>query len=180
MVFANMKPVASTATRALLMVFFMLVPQGAPLADSCVLKPDSRSPRDQVLECGTDLKVQPEPGTVYRPSDPGRDRPPASLELEDGALLIDFLASEKRHDFQILTPLAIASVRGTRWAVEARFGRTSVFVLRGAVSVSRRNAAPGVLLHPGEGVDVRSDASGLEVKQWSSERVRALLARFGQ
>jgi hypothetical protein len=180
MVFAKMKPIASTSALALLLFFLVLVPLRAALADACVLQPDRHSPSDQVLVCGADLKVQPEPGTIYRPSDPGRDGPPASVELESGALLIDFLASEKQRDFQILTPLAIASVRGTRWAVEARFGRTSVLVLRGAVSVSRRNAAPALLLRPGEGVDVRSDGSALEVTQWSSERVSALMARFGQ
>jgi hypothetical protein len=36
---------------------------------------------------------------------------------------------QRRREFQILTPQAIASVRGTKWAMEVKPGETSTLVL---------------------------------------------------
>jgi FecR protein len=179
MAFQGIRQTAPLSLGTALLLLFLLLPLRSPLADACVVQPDRLSPNEQVLLCGSDLTVRPAPGTRYRPADAGQDRPPASVELDSGALLIEFHASKKRRDFQILTPLAIASVRGTKWAVEATADRTSVLVLRGAVRVARVNAPPAVTLRQGQGVDVRSDGQPLQVKKWSRERVDALMARFG-
>jgi hypothetical protein len=78
--------------------------------------------------------------------------------------------------FQVITPQAIAAVRGTKWAVDSAEGKTSVFVVNGRVSVARR-AERGIVLGPGEGVDV--EATGpLTVKRWAPARVAALMARL--
>jgi hypothetical protein len=60
-----------------------------------------------------------------------------------------------------------------------------VFVANGRVGVTRRTArGRGVVLGPGEGVDV--EATGpltvktLTVKTWGQPRVDALMARLGQ
>ena len=78
-----------------------------------------------------------------------------------------------------MTPQAIAAVRGTKWAVDAEGGKTSVFVVDGRVNVARARGRGRVDLGPGEGVDV--EASGeLVVKRWPPARVAALMARLGQ
>jgi ferric-dicitrate binding protein FerR (iron transport regulator) len=150
---------------------------GQAQSNTCTLRPDRYNPNEQVLHCGEELTVQPAAGTVYRP---GPGRRPDSVQLDSGALFIIFHPAPRPRGFQILTPLAIASVRGTTWAVETTPARTSVFVQTGAVRVARARASASVVLRPGQGVDVDADGGPLQVKQWSPERVRTLLARFGR
>jgi hypothetical protein len=116
------------------------------------------------------------------------------VRLDSGALLIEF-NSKRRHEFQILTPQAIASVRGTKWAMEVKPGQTSTLVLLGQVTVARKDAAETVVVGPGQGVDL-SGAEGrdpttrslntgvkpppIEVQRWAPERVKSLLSRFDQ
>jgi ferric-dicitrate binding protein FerR (iron transport regulator) len=103
-----------------------------------------------------------------------------SLQLDDGAVMVKFVPSYWRRTFQILTPNAVAAVRGTKWVVEAAPGRTSVLVLTGKVKVSRLGAKRGVFLRHGQGTDVKDGSAPLVVKRWAEPRVRALMARFGQ
>ena len=42
------------------------------------------------------------------------------------------------NEFKVITPQAIAAVRGTKWAVDAVENQTSVFVVNGQVAVGRR------------------------------------------
>jgi hypothetical protein len=161
---------------------------------TCVLSPDKRNPADKILRCGTELTITPAPGTVYYPAPPGADGLPASVQLDSGALLIEF-NSKRRHEFQILTPQAIASVRGTKWAMEVKPGQTSALVLLGEVTVARKDAAETVVVGPGQGVDLPGTEGGgtttrslntgvkpppIGVQRWTPERVKSLLARFGQ
>jgi FecR protein len=168
---------------------------GPALAQSgaCVLSPDKRNPNDKVLRCGSELTITPAPGTIYRPAAAAEDGLPASVQLDSGALLIEF-HSKQRREFQILTPQAIASVRGTKWAMEVKPGLTSTLVLLGQVTVARKDAAEEVVVGPGQGVDVSNAEAGktvrsmsggakpapIGVKKWAPDRVKALLARFGQ
>jgi FecR protein len=169
---------------------------GAAMAQSgaCVLSPDKRNPKDQILRCGSELTITPAPGTVYRPAAAGEDGLPPSVQLDSGALLIEF-HSQRRHEFQILTPQAIASVRGTKWAMEVKPGQTSALVLLGEVTVARKDAAETVVVGPGQGVDLPGTEGGgtttrslntgvkpppIGVQRWTPERVKSLLARFGQ
>ena len=147
--------------------------------DACTLVPDSHSPTDKILRCGSSLTVQPAPGTVYRATATAKGVPP-SVQVDSGAVLVEFHATSRRHTFEILTPLAVAAVRGTKWAVEVSPERTSTLVLDGTVKVRRPNEAAAVVLRQGDGVDVTAAAGPLTVKQWGAERVKALLARFGQ
>jgi hypothetical protein len=158
---------------------------------ACVLVPDKRNPSDKILRCGSDLVITPAPGTVYRAAPPAEDGLPASVQLESGALLIEF-HSKRRQEFQILTPQAIASVRGTKWAMEVKPGQTSTLVLLGQVAVARKDESDSVLVGPGQGVDVANmDPSKtvrslgakpppIGVTKWAPQRVNELLARFGQ
>jgi hypothetical protein len=163
----------------LLFLAWLPVPMARAQNDVCALVPDPHIPGDQILRCGTTLTITPAPGTVYRAAGAGGP-PPASVELDSGALLIEFHASKRLRHFQILTPLAIAAVRGTKWAVEAGSDQSSVLVLAGTVKVARSSGGSGVVLHPGQGVDVAATPGPLTVKTWSPERVHALLTRLGQ
>ena len=78
------------------------------------------------------------------------------------------------------TPQAIAAVRGTKWAVDAQSGKTSVFVVDGRVGVQRPSSSASVLLGPGEGVDVEAGTTPLIVRRWPAARVSALMARLGE
>jgi hypothetical protein len=177
-------------------VLLLLCACGSASAQSsaCVLSPDKRNPTDKILRCGTQLTITPAPGTVYHPAPPGEDGLPASVQLDSGALLIEF-NSKRRHEFQILTPQAIASVRGTKWAMEVKPGQTSTLVLLGQVTVARKDVAETVVVGPGEGVDLSGSEDGgpvtrslnagvkpqpIGVQRWTPERVKSLLARFGQ
>jgi hypothetical protein len=177
----------------LLSLWVCAVGPAAAQSGACVLIPDKRNPSDKILRCGSDLVITPAPGTVYRAAPPAEDGLPASVQLESGALLIEF-HSKRRQEFQILTPQAIASVRGTKWALEVKPGQTSTLVLLGQVAVARKDTtADSVLVGPGQGVDVANVDAGktvrslgsakpppIGVKKWAPERVNELLARFGQ
>lgn len=142
----------------------------------CTTTTLSNPPR-QVLRCADGLTVNAELGAAYRLRDGNLDGRPEAIEVTDKALLIDLPPGRRRGGFQILTPHAIASVRGTVWAVDVSGMRTSVFVEQGVVRVSRRRAG-AVNLGAGDGVDVDAGARALEVKRWSPQRASALLARL--
>jgi FecR protein len=146
---------------------------------ACMLVPDPRNPPDKILRCGSSLTIKTAAGTIYGPPETGQ-QPPRSVKLDSGALLIEFHATGRQRTFQILTPVTVASVRGTRWAMEVNSDRASALVLAGAVRVQRLKSADAVVLRPGQGVDVTAASGPLIVKRWAPERVKALLARFGQ
>ena len=132
------------------------------------------------LRCGDNLTVHVAPGSHYRLiAKPGQPLPSA-IQLDDGALLIEFQPSPQQKDFQILTPLAVAAVRGTKWAVEVSAARTSTLVLGGAVAVTNRHLNQYVILREGEGADITPMDTSMVQKRWGDARVRALLARFGE
>jgi hypothetical protein len=174
-----------------LFLSFGVCAPGSALAQSgaCVLSPDKHNPSDQILHCGSGITISPAPGTQFHLVPAQQDRVPSSVQLDSGALLIEF-HSKQRRGFQILTPTTVASVRGTKWATEVKPGQSSTLVLEGRVAVRRKNTAETVVLGPCEGVDVfngigagkkgRAKASPLEVKRWAPARVKALLARFGE
>jgi ferric-dicitrate binding protein FerR (iron transport regulator) len=157
------------------------LPTGAALAQAgprgCALQPRA-DPPGQVLVCADGLSIAFEAGTEARLVDGNRDGRPERAELLGKALLVETPPGRTR-PFQILTPHAIASVRGTVWAVDVADERSSVFVARGAVAV-RRPGRPAVTLRAGDGVDVTAADAPLEVRRWPPERAAALLARFGR
>jgi FecR-like protein len=180
--------VLASGAGALLCLLASMGPSAAQ-SGACTLTPDKRNPNDKILRCGTELTITPAPGTVYKPGPAGADGLPASVQLDSGALLIEF-NPKRRREFQILTPQAIASVRGTKWAMDVTSMQTSTLVLNGEVAVSRKNETANVLVGPGQGADVamlpgapRSvspyQPDPIAVKQWGPARVKELLDRFG-
>lgn len=132
----------------------------------------------QTLRCGGGITIVAENGAHYTLHRNRQGRVDA-VELGDKALLIDVPAKPGGNTFRVMTPQAIAAVRGTRWAVDASGDKSSVFVVNGHVGVTRRTGGRGVGLRPGEGVDVEPGVP-LTVKRWAPARVSALLARLGQ
>jgi ferric-dicitrate binding protein FerR (iron transport regulator) len=125
-----------------------------------------------VLRCGNGLTIEAEKDTKYRVLDQNR------VEVTSRAVLVD-VPPGRRGGFQVLTPHAIASVRGTLYAVDVKEGQTDVFVSRGQVKVSERGASASATLRPGEGSDV-VPGKPMDVHLWAPERVRKLMARFGR
>lgn len=150
-------------------------------APGCTVTPYTDPPRE-ILDCADGLRITAEKGATYSLVDRNRDGRPEAAELTGKGLLIE-LPPRRRGGFQILTPHAVASVRGTTWAVEVSAARTSVFVRAGSVAVARAGGRAGgtaVTLGAGDGVDVEAGTGALDVKQWSRERGLHLLARFGR
>jgi hypothetical protein len=146
----------------------------------CTLVPNEHDPSLKVLQCGQELTVRAASGAKYRPLYKKGQQLPAAIQLNDGALLIEFHPAAPEEKFQILTPLAIAAVRGTKWAVDVTPAQTSTLVLEGTVAVTNRRLKTSALLTNGQGVDIKPGDTTMTPKQWGEERVRALLARFGE
>jgi len=134
----------------------------------------------QVWRCDNGITIVAENGARFELKDANRDGHIDSVELSSKALLIEVPKKPGGNPFKVLTPQAIAAVRGTKWTVEVGQGKTSVFVLRGRVAVQRPASNAGVVLAPGEGVDVEAGTGKLTVKRWPAKRVSALMARLGQ
>jgi ferric-dicitrate binding protein FerR (iron transport regulator) len=133
----------------------------------------------QIWRCDNGITIVAENGARFELKDANRDGHIDSVELSSRALLVEVPKKPGGNPFKVLTPQAIAAVRGTKWAVDVADAKTSVFVADGRVGVSRRSRGRGVVLGPGEGVDV--EATGpLTVKTWGQPRGEALMARLGQ
>jgi ferric-dicitrate binding protein FerR (iron transport regulator) len=139
---------------------------------------ENSSGMTRTLHCVGGITIVVEIGARYNLQS-GRNGRVDAVELSGKALLIEVLSKSGGKKFQVITPQAIAAVRGTRWAVDVAADKTSVFVVNGRVAVGRRADDRSVTLGPGEGVDVEPGVA-LTVKRWAPARVSALLARLGQ
>ncbi len=133
----------------------------------------------QTLQCPTAITIVAESGAKFELRDRNRDGHVDSVELSNKALLLEVPKKPGRARFDVVTPQAIAAVRGTKWAVDAEGAKTSVFVVDGRVSVARPAGRGSVVLGAGDGVDVEPSGD-LIVKRWPPARVTALMARLGQ
>jgi ferric-dicitrate binding protein FerR (iron transport regulator) len=133
----------------------------------------------QTLRCPTEITIVAESGAKFELRDHNRDGHVDSVELSNKALLLEVPKRPGRAKFDVVTPQAIAAVRGTKWAVDAEGAKTSVFVVNGRVSVGRPAGRGSVVLGAGDGVDVEPSGD-LVVKRWPPARVTALMARLGQ
>lgn len=130
-----------------------------------------------VYRCESGLVVEAEAAAALQIEGQQDQNRPGEMRLDSDAALIE--VKPGNGPFQILTPHAIAAVRGTIYAVDVHDDMTSVFVVRGGVSVSRPDGSDTVLLGPGQGVNV-SDGQPLVVTTWPQARVASLMARFGR
>jgi hypothetical protein len=155
-------------------------PGSARAAGTCALVPNDRMPSEKILQCGETLTVRPAQGARYQPLFKKGDPLPVGIRLNEGALLIEYHPASPQEKFQILTPLAIAAVRGTKWAMDVTKAQTSTLVLNGAVAVTNRRLNKFVILTEGQGVDITPTDTSVVQKTWGEARVRALLSRFGE
>jgi ferric-dicitrate binding protein FerR (iron transport regulator) len=152
----------------------------AQSASSCSLQPVVGTAR-QTLHCGDGISITTERGARFQLLDRNGDGQVDGASLSGKAMLLDIDSARVKSGFQVITPQAIAAVRGTRWAVDVQSGKTSVLVLRGRVAVRRDDQRRGVVLGVGQGVDVQAGTSTpLAVKRWPAPRVNALIARLGR
>ncbi|TGD99431.1 anti-sigma 24 factor [Methylobacterium nonmethylotrophicum] len=161
----------------------VILAAGAASAQTGCREETRFDPPLRVLRCTDGLVLETEQGSGLRPIDRDGDGHLEGAEIGGRAVLVTLPPSARvrRDGFQILTPHAIASVRGTVYAVDVTGARTSVFVRQGRVAVARRGAPEAsVTLGPGEGVDVDAEQAPLAVRRWPQERVRALLERLGR
>jgi hypothetical protein len=140
---------------------------------------ESSSLITQTLHCEGGVTIVVENGARYTLLDRAHKGRVDGVELNSKAILIEVPARSGGNRFQVITPQAIAAVRGTKWAVDVGESKTSVFVVNGRVAVGRRTGSHSVTLGAGEGVDVEEGAP-LTVKRWAAARVSALMARLGQ
>jgi FecR protein len=168
------------AASALLFVAAMAGAVPAHAAGACALVPNDKTPSEKMLQCGENLTVRAAPGARYQPLYKKGDPLPVGIRLNDGALLIEFHPAKPQEKFQILTPLAIAAVRGTKWAMDVTKAQTSTLVVDGVVAVTNRRLNQFVVLNEGQGVDITPTDTSLARHVWADERVRALLSRFGE
>ena len=172
-----MRRIATAACVAMACLSLSIEPGAAqPAGVGC--SSENSSSGTQALRCEGGVTIVAENGARFSLQDRDGNGRVDSAELSSKALLIEVPKKPGGNRFQVITPQAIAAVRGTRWAVDAAEGKTSVFVVNGQVRVAR-GAGRGVVLGPGEGVDV--EATGpLTLKRWAPARVAALMARLGQ
>src|SRR6201996_7781994 len=90
--------------------------------------PENSLGMTQVLHCAAGITIVAEDGAKYtlRSSRNGRVD---AVELSGKALLIEVAPKPGGNKLQVVTPQAIAAVRGTKWAVDVAGDRTSVFVV---------------------------------------------------
>jgi hypothetical protein len=148
-----------------------------PATLGCTSAPTAQG--TQTLHCETAITIVAESGAKFELGDRNRDGHVDSVELSNKALLLEVPRKPGRAKFDVVTPQAIAAVRGTKWAVDAEAAKTSVFVVDGRVSVARPAGRGSVVLGAGDGVDVEPSGD-LIVKRWPPARVTALMARLGQ
>ena len=98
----------------------------------------------QILRCQDGLTIVAETGAQFTLADRDRDGNVDSATLRLKALLIEGPAGKAKVRFQVITPQAIAAVRGTKWAVDVEQSKSSVFVVTGRVAVRRPDANTGV------------------------------------
>ena len=165
---------------------FLLIGQAVaqPAGAGCASSPSSagtQTANTQTWRCDNGITIVAENGARFELKDANRDGHIDSVELSDKALLIQVPKKPGGNRFKVFTPQAIAAVRGTKWAVDTMTvaAKTSVFVAEGRVGVTRLSGGRGVVLAPGDGVDVEG-TEPLTVNRWGQPRIDALMARLGQ
>jgi ferric-dicitrate binding protein FerR (iron transport regulator) len=174
-----MKPVAQMVV---VLAASGLLAIGGPAAAQSLPRGCSAPPTvaTQTITCAGGVTVIAEDGAQFTLLDRDRNGEVDSVDLRSKALLLEVPKQRTGRRFEVVTPQAIAAVRGTKWAVDTQATTTSVFVVNGQVGVQRRAGRGRVVLGPGEGVDVENGAGPLTVKRWPRPRVDALMYRLGQ
>jgi hypothetical protein len=172
-----MKAIAGAGLAIFASLFLVAGVATAQPAANMGCSPENSANTAQTLRCEGGVTIVAENGARFTLLDRDGNGRVDSVELSSKALLLEVPKKPGGNRFEVMTPQAIAAVRGTKWAVDATEGKSSVFVVNGRVSVARGAGGDRVVLGPGEGVDVEATGA-LTVKRWPPARVAALLARL--
>lgn len=170
------RPIAISAALAALMILAAGSGASAQQPAGCTSSTRTDPPRT-VFTCRGGVVIEAEAAARFRIVPPQGGGAVDAVELDGKGVLVDL--PPRRGRFQILTPHAIASVRGTVYALDVTATATAVFVQEGSVRVTRRDGSEPVTLGAGEGVDV-SPGTPLTVRRWPAARASLLLGRFGR
>src|ERR1700710_1904580 len=88
-----------------------------PANMGCVTESPANAP--QTLRCEGGVTIVAENGARFTLQDRDGNGRGDSVELSNNALLLDVPKKQGGSRFQVITPQAIAAVRGTKWAVDA-------------------------------------------------------------
>jgi hypothetical protein len=98
-----------------------------------------------------------------------------TLDLEQGALVLDRNENAKKESLQVRSPFGLIAVRGTTFFAGPSNNVFGVFVSHGAVSVS--GGGKTVTLRVGQGTDIaKPGAAPTAPKAWGAARIQAALA----
>lgn len=169
----------------LTLVAIMAVPLGfwsgpASAQVRCRAEPAGAPPRT-VYRCGGGMVLEKEAAAAAGLAVTAQgDR---TVDLTRGAVFVSVEPGTPA--VSIRTPHAIASVRGTAFAIDVGRASTAVFVVEGSVDVLRVETGAIYVLGAGQGIDVpargaASDPIALAVNRWGAARAATLLARFGR
>jgi hypothetical protein len=133
---------------------------------------------------GSALVLGPESECGIAVYDPEPETSAVLLLLLVGTLRVTVGGQVEWQSFEVQGGTAVASVRGTEWAMEETPKGSAVLCLEGAVEVRARlsaGASPeaagaGVVLQPGEGTDVPPNDPPTPPKTWGEARRDRLLA----
>lgn len=105
-------------------------------------------------------------------------REPVAMQLIYGIIGL-FLPDATGAGFEVRTPVAIASVRSTRWLMEwDPKDAAAVFVRSGTVTV-RGTISGRYILREGEGITIAAGGETGPVKTWGAARIEQSIGRLG-
>jgi FecR protein len=161
----------------LLALSALVLSVSAEAVDASCKRENLPDPPRVVYRCANGLVLEAEAAADLRLSDAPAETRPNDATIARKAVLIEVEPGSGA--FQILTPQAIAAVRGTAYIVDVEAEKTSVFVMRGKVAVSKADGSETTVLQPGEGADI-SAGKPIISDVWGQERAKRLLSRFAR
>src|SRR5690606_26973336 len=83
-----------------------------------------QDPSRTALTCPNGVRIVAEDGANFSLEDRGAAAGPEAVRLDGKALLLEAPAGAVEGGFEVITPQAVAAVRGTKWAVDVADGKT--------------------------------------------------------
>src|SRR5258708_38552357 len=126
-----MKAIAGAGLALLARLFLVTGVATAQPAASMGWSPQNPTSTAQSLRCEGGVTIVAENGARFTLLDRDGNGRVDSVELSSKALLLEVPKKAGGNRFEVMTPQAIAAVRGTKWAVDTTGGKSSVFVVNG-------------------------------------------------
>src|SRR5258705_13194223 len=120
-----MKAIAGAGLAIFAPLFLVTGVATAQPAASMGCSPQNPTSTAQTLRCEGGVTIVAENGARFTLLDRDGNGRVDSVELSSKALLLEVPKKAGGNRFEIMTPQAIAAVRGTKWAVDATEGKSS-------------------------------------------------------